>query len=216
MHASVAAARRAPSARLALLVVGVAISAFGYLLTVVAELGNGPQFALQDGLCQVVGLGPGTMAILIGLGLVGVAALLRAPLGFGTVAIPVLFGLWIGVLEPVVVTPTGLVDRWLALIIGTNLLMGGGAMAVHAAFGASSLEGATLAIEQRTGLAQARARTAIEVAMTLAGIALGGAVGVGTLFIGATVGPIYAFWLVRIERLDRARSVPVRVPALDG
>lgn len=216
MHASAAASRRALPARVLLLLVGLAISAYGYLLTVVASLGNGPLFALQDGLGQMAGLPAGTMAIVVGLALVVVAVALRAPLGPGTIAIPVLFGVAIGLLEPLVSTPTGLVDRWLALIIGTNLLMGGGAMAVHASFGASALEGATLAIERRGGIAQARSRTAMEITFTVIGAALGGAIGVGTLFIGVTVGPIYSFWLARIERLDARRTLPARVPALDG
>lgn len=190
---------------------GTGVAAYGYLLTVSADLGNGPLFAIQDGLCRQLGLSLGVSATLVGLAVVAIAAALRAPLGPATLVMPVLNGVWIAALEPFVLRAEGSGGRWIAFVGGTAVMMLGAVIAVRAALGASALDGVMLGLARRVGTSPARARLVMELAMVGGGAAMGGRVGAGTVVMGATVGHLYDFWVGVLRRLapTRGEAAPV-------
>lgn len=200
---------RAPARRIALFVVGSAVSAYGYLVTAATQLGNGPLFAVQDGLHRRTGWSLAVSAVVVGLAVVGLAATLRAPLGPGTLALPVLTGWWIGLFEHHVVEAPGLVGRWSLFVGGTAVMMLGGVVAFTAALGASALDGVMLGLASRLRRTPSVVRLGMEVAMTCVGFALGGRIGLGTVVMGATVGHFFTFWRRQLDVIDRwIRPVP--------
>jgi uncharacterized membrane protein YczE len=180
--------------RVLLMVAGSAIAAYGYLLTVAADLGNGPLFAVQDGIRNQLGMSLAASATVVGLGLVALALALRAPLGAGTVALPIANGLWISALEPFVLAPSGAAVRWIQFVSGTGVMMLGAVLAVSASFGVAALDGVMFGVARRCRVTPARARVGIEVTLASVGVALGGRVGLGTMVMGATVGHLFQFW----------------------
>lgn len=186
--------------RVLLLVAGTGIASYGYLLTVAAELGNGPLFAVQDGLGTLLGASLATSATIVGLLLVAIALVLRAPLGAGTIATPILGGLWISVVEPVVIVPEGLVGRWIQFGAGTAVMMLGAVLAVAASLGASAMDGVMFGVARRARVTPASARLGLEVTLAATGAALGGSVGAGTLVMGATVGHLFQLWSRALAR----------------
>jgi uncharacterized membrane protein YczE len=194
------AALRVHVLRAALVALGTAVSTYGYLLTVASRVGNGPLFAIHDGLHRRLDVPLGVAAAAVGLVLVAGAAALRAPLGPSTVAIPLLTGLAVEVLEPLVVTPTGPALRWVGFLAGTAVMMLGAVVALGASAGAAAIDGVMLGLSERLGTSAATTRLAMELGMALTGAWLGGRVGVGTLVMGASVGPLFAFWSRRLRR----------------
>ena len=194
------------SGRVALLVTGAGLAAYGYLVTALTDLGNGPLFAVQDGLQRRLGWSMGVTATVLGLVIVVVAALLRAPLGAGTFALPALTGWWIDALEHHVVTVHGLPGRWLLFLGGTAVMMLGGVLCFTSALGVSALDGVMLGLAGRLGVAPARTRVGMEIGMACTGALLGGRVGVGTVVMGATVGHLFAFWRRVLDRFVRSAS----------
>ncbi len=190
---------------------GTALSSLGYLLTVASAAGNGPLFAIQDGMHRRLGMPLGTTAIVVGLALVVVAAALRAPLGPGTVLIPVVTGAWISAMEPYVVEVDGTLLRWAAFLGGTAVMMLGAALAVAASVGVSALDGVMFSLARVSGRDTAAVRLGMEATMAVAGFAIGGRIGAGTLVMGATVGHLFRFWSTRLHRWGLRRlSRPAR------
>ena len=198
---------------------GTALSSLGYLLTVASAVGNGPLFAIQDGMHRRLGMPLGTTAIVVGLALVVVAAALRAPLGPGTVLIPVVTGAWISAMEPYVVEVDGTLLRWAAFLGGTAVMMLGAALAVAASVGVSALDGVMFSLARVSGRDTAAVRLGMEATMAVAGFAIGGRIGAGTLVMGATVGHLFRFWSTRLHRWGLSSPTfavtPVAAPSVD-
>jgi hypothetical protein len=201
MHA---APRRALAARVATVLVGSVVSSYGYLLTVRAEVGNGPMFAVQDALHLRTGMSLALTAVVVGLALAALARGLGIRLGVGPLAIPVLTGLTVAVVEPFAPQLDGAVLRWTAFAVGTSVMMLGAVVMLRAGFGGSALESAMFGVARITRTSPATARIGLEVAMALTGLVFGGRVGPGTAAMAVSVGPLFAFW---------SRHLPSRTPA---
>ena len=201
--------------RAALVLGGTAIASYGYLMTVAAELGNGPLFAVQDALHRRLGLSLGPVATIVGLALVAVAALLRAPLGIGTVAVPIASGVWISWFETYTFAAHGTAARWIEFVAGTAIMMLGAVLALGASLGASAMDGVMLGLAGRWGWQPARARVVMELSLAAAGAALGGRVGPGTVVMGAMVGPLFGFWHRGLERFGLPLVAPGRREVID-
>lgn len=190
---SAAAWRRWP-ARVAIVLVGSAVSSYGYLMTERAAVGNGPLFALQDALHLRTGVSLGVAAAVAGLAFAVLARGLGVRLGVGPIAIPLLTGVSIAVLEPLAPELHGAALRWGSFTAGTVVMMLGGVVMFRGGIGGSSLEAAMFGIAHLARTTPARARIGLEVAMAVAGFALGGRVGLGTAAMAVSVGPLFAFW----------------------
>ena len=180
--------------RVLLVALGAAGSAYGYLLTVRAHLGDGPLFTVQDGLHQHLGISLGVASILAGLILVCVAKFFGAHLGVGTLAIPVLAGLYIDLLEPYATVSGGPVVRWAAFFGGTAVMMLGGVLALSASLGSSAMDGVMLGLARHSNRSPSTVRILMEVALAALGAAIGGHVGLGTVAMGLMVGPLFVLW----------------------
>jgi uncharacterized membrane protein YczE len=200
MHA---APRRALVARVTTVLVGSVVSSYGYLLTVRAEVGNGPMFAVQDALHLRTGMSLALTAIVVGLSLAALARALGVRLGIGPLGIPLLTGLTVASVEPFAPQLDGAVLRWAAFAVGTTVMMLGAVVMLRAGFGGSALESAMFGVARITRTSPATARIGLEVAMALAGLVFGGRVGPGTAAMAVSVGPLFAFW---------SRHLPSRTP----
>ncbi len=201
-----AAPRRALSARVVLVLCGSLVSSYGYLMTVRAEVGNGPMFAVQDALHVRTGVSLAVAAIVAGLALAALARALGIELGVGPLGIPLLTGVTVAVLEPFAPHLDGVALRWTSFGVGTAVMMLGAVMMLRAGFGGSALESAMFGVARVARTTPARARIGLEVAMALVGAVFGGRVGPGTVVMAVSVGPLFAFWMRRLPRPAVGRS----------
>ena len=203
--------------RLVQLYVGLCIYGFAAALQVRAGLGLDPWDVFHQGGARHLGLAIGTVLIIVGALVLLLWIPLRQRPGLGTVSNAVLIGVALNLsLEwlPDVHAP------WLRVItLALGILLGGVAtgMYIGAHYGPGPRDGLMTGIARRTGRSIRLVRTCIEVTVLVAGWALGGTVGIGTIAYALAIGPLAQMFLAVFDtervwvRRAASRSVAVEV-----
>ncbi len=192
------------------LVSGLFLFAVGIVLLLESKLGLSPWDVLSQGIAKHSPLSFGDANIAAALVVLGVAWALGSSIGPGTVANAILIGLFLDVLLSFSATSRLAREPLTVRIaeLGGGILLIGAASALYigAALGAGPRDSLMLVLARRAGARVGVVRTAIESSVTVAGFALGGKVGIGTLAFALGIGPAVeaSFWLL-------ARS-PASVP----
>ena len=181
--------------RLLQLYAGLLLYGLSMALMVQAALGLGPWDVFHQGVSEHTGLSFGTVVILTSVVVLLAWIPLREKPGLGTVSnvfavgAAADLGLWLipegGSL--------GVRLSMLALAVGLN----GVASAAYlgAKFGPGARDGLMTGFVRKTGWSVYRVRTGIELTVLVAGIALGGTVGLGTLLYAFSIGPLIQLML---------------------
>lgn len=182
-------------ARSSQFLLGLLVSSVAYGFTVHAALGLGPLFLVQQGLERHLQLSAGSAATVLGLAVVAASAALRGGVGPGTVLGPILGGWMIDATLPSLPTPEGLVLRGAVCVGATVVMMLGAVLITRARLGTNALDGVMGALSRASGRPTSHVRLVMEAAMLALGMALGSAVGVGTVLTAVLVGHSYQFWM---------------------
>jgi uncharacterized membrane protein YczE len=175
--------------RFAQLAAGLVLYGVSASMLVLAALGLDPWDVLHQGLSRQLGLGIGTWTLIVSFVVLGLWWPLPQRPGVGTVANAVAVGLVMNVVLGTFDTPHALAPR-VALLLGGVVLNGiATGMYIGAGMGPGPRDGLTTGIAAR-GHSIRVVRTAIEVTVLVAGFALGGTVGIGTLLYAVAIGPI--------------------------
>ena len=192
--------RTAPApfgARLGRCVVGLLVCGLGIALIVAGDIGLAPWDVMHDGISERTGMPIGTAIIVVGFALLLVWIPLRVRPGIGTILNAIEIGLAVDLLLPLLPEP----DHWLPRLalmasgvvtfgVGTGLYIGAG-------LGPGPRDGLMTGLAARTGYSLRLVRTVIEIAVLIAGWALGGTPGIGTAVFALSIGPIVQFFLHR-------------------
>jgi uncharacterized membrane protein YczE len=148
---------------------------------------------LNQGIARHSPLSFGLANIAVGLVVLALAWALGGPPGLGTFANAVLIGLFIEALlriDPVADLAGSLLAARAALLpLGIALMGIGSAFYIGASYGAGPRDTLMLVLSRRTGRRIGLVRAAIEAAALVAGFALGGTVGIGTVAFALLIGP---------------------------
>lgn len=178
--------------RFAQLLLGLFLYGIGISLMVRASLGIAPWDVLTQGLSEQTGWSFGALTNLIGLVVLLLWIPIRQKPGLGTVLNVLLigpsaqFGLW---LFPEF---QGLWQQVPAFIAGLLVLALATGMYIGANFGPGPRDGLMTGLHRRTGWPIGLVRTLIEASVLLAGWAMGGDAGWGTLVFALSIGPLCA------------------------
>lgn len=179
--------------RLAFLVAGLFLCACGVVCFLESELGLPPWDVLHQGLAEQLGISFGIANLIVSLALLALAWTLRSHIGLGTFLNALLIGSFLVVLAHVdVVTDLseqGVTLRIVLLALALPFFGAGSAFYICAAMGAGPRDSLMLVISKRLGIRIGAARTALELAALVAGFALGGTAGIGTLVFALGIGP---------------------------
>lgn len=196
-------------ARLALLVFGLFLYGLAVRFMLDSGVGLSPWDAFHQGLARQTGITIGLATILTGLVVLSLSWLvLRVRPGLGSVLNMLLIGVFVDLLAPVRFNPTTPLLQWSEFACG--VLLAGVATGTYIAshMGAGPRDGLIMGFSSRTGCSVGRIRTGIELLVLIAGFALGGHIGWGTLAFALGIGPAmtFGFTLYGLER----RATPVR------
>jgi uncharacterized protein len=158
-------------------------------LMIGSGLGLGPWDAFHLGVHDLTGISVGTASILIGLLIVLAGLPIGIKPGPGTVANMIVIGLFIDLAMPFVRPAPNLVVSIVYYAVAIALAGFSTGMYMGARLGYGPRDGFMVGLSERTGWSVRLVRTAIELAVLLAGWAMGGRVGIGTLLFALTIGP---------------------------
>ena len=181
--------RRLPQVVAGLVTIGVGIG-----LMVQANLGLPPWDVFHQGLAARIGWSFGSVMILVSFIVLLCFVPLREKMGVGTLLNAVLIGLTADATIALVEAPDALWLRWL-FMLGAPVLVGlGSGLYIGGGLGPGPRDGVMTGLARR-GIQVWKARTGIEVTVLIAGIVLGGSIGVGTLWFTLAIGPLVHFFL---------------------
>lgn len=192
-------ARRLPQLFIGLILYGVSLA-----LMVRSALGLSPWDVLHSGFIQHVPITLGQAVVLFSF----IVLLLWIPLqempGLGTIANAILVGISADATLALLGPQEGWPLRVALLVLG---VVGNGiatAMYIGAQFGRGPRDGLMTGLARRTGRSIRLVRTLLEITVVVLGLALGGALGIGTVVYAFAIGPLtqafLPFWTVSLDK----------------
>lgn len=183
--------------RLPRVLFGLVLFGVGIALMIEADLGLAPWDVFHQGLADLTGIPIGTIIVIIGLILLTIFIPLKERMGLGTILNAVLIGLTVDAVLSVISQPDSLALRALFMLAGPAVIAVGSGFYIGGGLGPGPRDGIMTGLARR-GISVGKARTAIEVTVLIAGLLLGGGIGIGTLWFTFGIGPMVAFWLPRL------------------
>lgn len=178
-----------------MLVIGLIGFGASCALLIKAGLGALGWDVLTLGIMELTGASYGLITIITSF----VVLLFWIPLkempGLGTLANAVLVGLSADVAMGLIPDPASTLMQWVYLGVGILLFSFFDALYLGAQFGSGPRDGLMTGLVRVTGRPVWLVRSVLEVSVVIAGIAMGGKFGIGTLLIAFTIGPLIGWFL---------------------
>jgi uncharacterized membrane protein YczE len=184
-------------------ITGLAFFGFGITLFLRANLGLAPWDIFHKGLSKKLDISIGLVIVGVGLLLLLLWIPLRQRPGVGTILNALEIGFVVNLTKPLVGEPDQLVVRTLMVIAGVLVIALGSALYIGAGLGSGPRDGLMLGLSKRSiagrQISIRLARTVIELTVMVAGLFLGGSIGIGTLIFMFGIGPLVQLILPRFE-----------------
>lgn len=202
-----------PAERIARCVAGLALFGVGISLLIDANLGAAPWDVFHTGISERTGWSVGAIIIGVGIALLVLWIPLRESPGLGTVLNAFEIGLVVGVVLPIIPEPEVLVARLAMMLGGVVVIAVGSGLYIGAGLGPGPRDGLMTGLA-RHGISIRLARTGIEVFVLLAGVALGGSIGIGTAVFALGIGPLVQIFLPRLAMHPHPVTTTPTEPAI--
>ena len=172
---------------------GMALSSVGIVLTLQANIGLEAWSVLQQGLAQTIGITYGRASALVGFAVVLIGVLCGERIGLGTVLNIGLCAMMIDWILPLNIIPqmNSLLSGILMLVVGLELLALGTWLYMLSQMGSGPRDSLMVALAKKTGRSVGVCRISVELLVIIAGWALGGQVGLGTLIAAVGLGSLF-------------------------
>ena len=189
--------------KLARCITGLAFFGFGIALFLRANLGLAPWDIFHKGLSKKLDISIGLVIVGVGLLLLLLWIPLRQRPGVGTILNAIEIGLVVNLTKPLIGEPDQLIIRALMVIAGVVVIGLGSALYIGAGLGSGPRDGLMLGLSKYSikgrQISIRVARTFVELTVMVAGLFLGGSIGVGTLIFMFGIGPLVQLILPRFE-----------------
>ena len=171
---------------------GLIILSLGATLTIKGQFfGVGSWDVLHIGLAKKIGLTIGSWSILTGILILVLTSLIYKRLPqIGTFLNLLLVGVFIDIFNWLLPDVESLFIQAVLFVLGALLLGYGCGIYIVANLGAGPRDSLMLLVVDKLGWSIMKARTTMEVSVSVVGFLLGGPVGIGTVFMAFGLGPI--------------------------
>lgn len=196
--------------------IGFLLYGLALALLIRADLGTSTWLVLEIALADILGITIGTMTVIMGFAVLGIALLSREKVGWGTLANILSIGPWLNLWLELISTPEN--NRVLQIgMFLLGVLVQGIATAVYIGVdaGAGPRDSLMLAVHRLTGFSVRVARGSIEVLVVTIGWLLGGPAGWGTLAFALLIGPSVQ-WAFKVFKVHPHKPEDVVIPAMVG
>lgn len=203
--------------RLSQLLAGLALYGVSMAMMIRSALGLDPWDVFHYGVASHLPLSFGTVVTLVGFVVLLAWIPLRQAPGLGTIANVLVIGVTSDVTLSMLHRPSEVWLRAVLLTLGIVLNGLAGAMYIGAQLGPGPRDGLMTGISRRSGLSIRLVRTVQEILVVGVGFALGGTVGLGTVFYALSIGPLVQRFLpllvVRLDPPHHHRDPALTAPA---
>jgi len=187
---SAATARGRMPRRLVQLGLGLTLYGVSMGLLVRSQLGVMPWDVLHQGIARRLDLSLGLVTIIVGALVLLAWIPLRERPGIGTVANVIVIGVAVDATLALLPDVDVLAARIALAVVGIGLNAVATAAYIGVRLGPGPRDGLMTALVRRTNRSVRLVRTSIEVVVVLAGVLLGGTLGLATVFYALAIGPI--------------------------
>ncbi|MBK0327576.1 hypothetical protein I5535_09720 [Rhodobacteraceae bacterium F11138] len=194
---------RPPLASVVFLVIGLVIFGLGEALLVAAGVGVSPWTVFAQGVTHVTGWSLGFASFVISISVLGLWIPLRQVPGMGTILNAIIIALVLDVVLPYLPGFQSYLANAALALTGVFVTGFGGAIYLIANLGPGPRDGLMTGLQGVTGQPIARVRTFLELTVVVIGCALGGTLGLGTIFFALGIGPAMAMGM----QILQSRSV---------
>ena len=189
--------------KLARCTTGLAFFGFGITLFLRANLGLAPWDIFHKGLSEKLDISIGLVIEGVGLLLLLLWIPLRQRPGIGTILNAIEIGFVVNLTKPLIGEPNQLIIRALMVVAGVLVIGLGSALYIGAGLGSGPRDGLMLGLSKYAiagrQISIRVARTVVELTVMVAGLFLGGSIGIGTLIFMFGIGPLVQMILPRFE-----------------
>lgn len=177
---------------------GLVLFGIGISLVVRARLGLAPWDVFHQGLSEHLDIPIGTIIVLTSLVVMLLWIPLDQPVGLGTILNAFLIGLTVNIVLPLIPEIHDIAVRILLMCVGIGIVAIASGLYIGSGLGPGPRDGLMMGLNIK-GYKISRARTFVEVSVLIAGIALGGQAGIGTVLFALGIGPLVARTLPRLQ-----------------
>jgi uncharacterized membrane protein YczE len=192
-------------------VVGLVLFGCGVSLLIAADLGAAPWDVFHTGVSELTGISTGWVIIITGVLLLVLWIPLRQRPGLGTVLNATIIGAVVNIVVPILGDTAALIFRTLMMFGGVVVIAIGSGLYIGAGLGPGPRDGLMTGLSKRhvagRRVSIRSARTFVEVVVLIIGVALGGAIGVGTAVFTFGIGPLVQIFLPRLTMSSRSNAV---------
>lgn len=200
--------------------IGFALFGLSIALTLQSNLGTSTWTVFEAALAKLTGLSIGATTILNAFFILIFVLILKEQVGWGTLANILSIGLWLNLFLAYIPSIRGqIILQSLMLLAGVFMQGFASAIYIGVSAGAGPRDSLMLAIHRTTKLSLRVARASIEIVVFIAGWALGGPAGIGTLVFALLIGPAvqWAFKLLKVQPHQPAQEkMQVALPLPEG
>jgi len=180
--------------RLTQLYAGLVLYGVSGSFILLSGLGNDPWDVFHQGLSRQTGIGTGWWVCIVGALVLVLWIPLKQKPGLGTVSNVIIIGVAVVIMLAVFDQPSALSERIALLVAGVVLNGVATGMYIGARFGPGPRDGLMTGLAAR-GHSIRVVRTGIEISVLIAGVLLGGTIGIGTLVYAVSIGPLAHFFV---------------------
>ena len=192
---------------------GFALFGLSLALTIRANLGTSTWSVLEVALAQILHLTIGTVSVIVGFIVLGLALLMREQIGWGTLANILCIGPWLDLFLQILPSVNENLPVQIAMLLAGVLIQGIATPTyIGVDAGAGPRDSLMLAVHRTTPVSIRLARGAIEVSVCILGWFLGGPAGIGTLVFALLIGPTVQ-WGFRIFKIQPHKIAEAKIVA---
>jgi len=191
-----------PVERIGRCLFGLLLFGIGITLLIEAELGAAPWDVFHTGVTELTGMSTGLVIIVTGVLLMLLWIPLHERPGLGTILNAFVIGVVVDLTAPLIPETDVLVTRAAMMLGGVILIAVGSGFYIGAGLGPGPRDGLMTGLARHTALGRSisirAARTFVELVVLAVGIALGGAIGIGTAVFAFGIGPLVQVFLPKL------------------
>ena len=191
---------------------GLVLFGVGITLLIRAKLGAAPWDVFHTGVSRHADISVGSTILITGVLLLLLWVPLRVRPGIGTILNTLLVGFFVTLTMQVVPDVELLLPRIFMMLTGVVGIAIGSGFYIGSGLGPGPRDGLMTGLAERAvagrPISIRVARTAIEFTVLIIGVALGGAIGIGTAVFTIGIGPLVQVFLPRLTMSDRTVSSP--------